>query len=147
MELLLQPPAVRMSEVAVVARPNRLQTAEIGRRGTGDIAMDMGHGPIGKRGFRMRDDATAHERVRRTDDVAEEVDAVVERLEALVIFQAQMQHVAQEALDGDSPFFELLAAFVHEHEIVDVAQVSLATQGVLDELVEFVEQDVREELR
>jgi hypothetical protein len=77
---------------------------------------------------------------------SEKADAFAERDNLAfgrVQFERQTFH---ECFDADKILFEDFFVFVKDDEIVDVAQIMLGVEGVFDELVEFVEIDVGEEL-
>src|SRR5690349_2481924 len=94
----------------------------------------------------MLNDPPADHREARIDHVPQEVDAGAEAGELPIRLESEAQPICEEALDRLLPGEQLLTVLVHEHEVIDVAQVPRDLEVVLHELVELVEVDVSEEL-
>ncbi len=100
----------------------------------------------GEPGAAVRDDPAADYGMRGTHHVAQEVNAVGQRAQPLVVLELEAQFGAQKFRDLLPPCLQLGAITVDQHDVVDVAQVARRAEHVLDELVERVRVDVGEKL-
>lgn len=138
MEVGLQTSRAGMQEMTEVTAPNRGDAAVGGRRGANRGRADMGLLPRAQRSTGVAYDPVTHEGAARTHDVAEEVDAGRQRTKLDVRLERQAQPIRKESLNFATPDVELCAALVHEHEVVDVTNVSADLERVFDERVQLV---------
>jgi len=165
-----QPPGVSMSEYAVIAvdrRQHALQQRGAGHAGRDKCAMvgqpampascrRRGWTPVfgsqqpvepGDTPPQGAHTALPGEPMAGEDDAAEEVYALIAALQHdLVGMQFEPQPGAQEVVNGEFPAQQRGGIVGQQNEIVHIAQVGAHLEGVFDELVEFVEIDVGEEL-
>lgn len=89
----------------------------------------------------------ANQPVMWINHAAEKVDALPATLQDdFVRVQLQVKAFGQEMFDLRLPFGQGFRFIGQEYEIVDIAQVALDLEDVFDELVEFVEVNIGEEL-
>ena len=89
-----------------------------------------------------------HYPVIRQENIAEEVDALsVCPYRHFAGMEVEEEFLLEKRADRVDEIFQFLTAFCDDGEVVGVTGIVRYFQLVLDELIEFVEVDVREELR
>jgi hypothetical protein len=161
-----QAPSVRVRQVALVARPDGAQALqgcfwEALNGGWTFKLTDGRHNEAGPRGYPPRpefgfgyaelslkssNDSPSRQEVPRPDDVADEVDAFACSKQLRSRVRLEHETSTQELPDFGFPPAQHIGFPMDQHEVVDVPNEVARAKPTLDELVERVQVDVREEL-
>ena len=80
------------------------------------------------------------------DPVADELDAVPDRVDLCLVVQVEQQLLAEKVPDRVQICDQTVAVVAEDNVVVHVPDVEVLAELVLDELIELVEADVREHL-